>query len=157
MRFRKLRIVFSITCLIACVLLIVLWVRSYRGADLFVRQFTSTSGVSVLSAKGRVELWAGQMREVMITEGFIMPHDRVSDINSFAAGWGFVTAVQNSKTSPSGLTCFRIKTPHWFLFFLLISLASLPWLRWRFSLRTLLIATTLVAVVLGLVVYFARG
>src|SRR6476620_2501344 len=29
MRFRKLRIAFSATCLIACVLLIVLWVRSY--------------------------------------------------------------------------------------------------------------------------------
>ena len=28
-RFRKLRIAFSATCLIACVLLIVLWVRSY--------------------------------------------------------------------------------------------------------------------------------
>ena len=30
MRFRKLRIAFSATCVIACVLLIVLWVRSYR-------------------------------------------------------------------------------------------------------------------------------
>ena len=29
MKFRKLRIAFSATCLIACVLLIVLWVRSY--------------------------------------------------------------------------------------------------------------------------------
>jgi hypothetical protein len=29
MRFRKLRIAFSATCLVACVLLIVLWVRSY--------------------------------------------------------------------------------------------------------------------------------
>jgi len=28
-----------------------------------------------------------------------------------------------------------------------------PWLRWRFSLRTLLITTTLVAVVLGLIVW----
>ena len=30
---------------------------------------------------------------------------------------------------------------------------AFPWLRWRFSLRTLLIATTLVAVVLGLIVW----
>ena len=29
MKFRKLRIAFSATCLIACVLLIVLWVRSF--------------------------------------------------------------------------------------------------------------------------------
>ena len=33
MRFRKLRIAFSATCLIACVLLIVLWVRSYWRSD----------------------------------------------------------------------------------------------------------------------------
>ena len=32
-----------------------------------------------------------------------------------------------------------------------------PWLRWRFSLRTLLIATTLVAVVLGLIVWLRPG
>src|SRR6478672_10879160 len=33
MRFRKLRIAFSATCLIACVLLIALWVRSYWWFD----------------------------------------------------------------------------------------------------------------------------
>jgi uncharacterized membrane protein YbhN (UPF0104 family) len=33
MRFRKLRIAFSATCLIVCVLLIVLWVRSYWIVD----------------------------------------------------------------------------------------------------------------------------
>ena len=33
MKFRKLRIAFSATCLIACVLLIVLWVRSYWKVD----------------------------------------------------------------------------------------------------------------------------
>jgi hypothetical protein len=32
-------------------------------------------------------------------------------------------------------------------------LAFVPWLRWRFSLRTLQIATTLVAVALGLIVW----
>jgi hypothetical protein len=38
---------------------------------------------------------------------------------------------------------------------LVLSLAAIPWIRWskRFSLRTLLIATTLVAVVPGLMVY----
>lgn len=33
------------------------------------------------------------------------------------------------------------------------ALAALPWLSWRYSLRTLLIATTLIAVVLGLIVW----
>jgi hypothetical protein len=35
-------------------------------------------------------------------------------------------------------------------------IATLPWFRWRFSLRTLLIVTTLIAVGLGLIVYFSR-
>ena len=51
-----------------------------------------------------------------------------------------------------------IDIPQWFPVLLFATLATAPWIRWskRFSLRTLLIATTLVAVVLGLVVYAAR-
>ena len=47
--------------------------------------------------------------------------------------------------------------PHWFSL-ITVAIAALPWIRqlsWRFNLRTLLIATTLVAVVLGLAVYMA--
>ena len=46
--------------------------------------------------------------------------------------------------------------PHWALVLFFAVIAILPWFRWRFSLRTLLIATTLVAVVLGLAVYLVR-
>ena len=38
----------------------------------------------------------------------------------------------------------------------LAALAALFWFRWRFSLRTMLIATTLIAALLGLIVYLAR-
>jgi hypothetical protein len=34
--------------------------------------------------------------------------------------------------------------------------AAVPWIKWRFSLRTLLIGTTLVAVGLAAIVYAAR-
>jgi len=42
--------------------------------------------------------------------------------------------------------------PHWFLVFMFAAIAVAPWIRWsnRFSLRTLLIATTLIAVALGI-------
>ena len=46
-----------------------------------------------------------------------------------------------------------LSAPHWFVALLAVGISILPWLRWRFSLRTLLIATTLVAVVLGVVVW----
>jgi hypothetical protein len=46
--------------------------------------------------------------------------------------------------------------PHWFVTLLFIALAAIAWIPGRFSLRTLLIAMTLVAVVLGLIVYATR-
>ena len=49
----------------------------------------------------------------------------------------------------------EIKTPIWFVVAMCGLVAAIPWLRWRFSLSTLLIATTLVAVVLGLGVWLA--
>jgi hypothetical protein len=51
-----------------------------------------------------------------------------------------------------------VTAPHWFLMSIFGTLAVLLWLAQlhRFSLRTLLIATTLIAVVLGLVVWSMR-
>jgi hypothetical protein len=43
--------------------------------------------------------------------------------------------------------------PHWFAVALVGVIAVAPWLRWRFGLRTLLIATTLIAVGLGIVIW----
>ena len=45
------------------------------------------------------------------------------------------------------------KTRRWWR---IVVLAAAPWLRWRFSLRTLLIATTLIAVLLGIIVWKSR-
>ena len=49
-----------------------------------------------------------------------------------------------------------LAVPHWFCVLTTVALAVAPWFRWskRFSLRTLLIATTLVAVALGMVMAF---
>jgi hypothetical protein len=48
--------------------------------------------------------------------------------------------------------------PHWFLALIFALIAAAPWLTSipRFSLRTLLIATTLVAVLLGAIIYAIR-
>jgi hypothetical protein len=48
-----------------------------------------------------------------------------------------------------------LSLPYWFVIAMSAALATVPWLRWRFTLRTLLIATTLVAVMLGLIVWSA--
>jgi hypothetical protein len=51
-----------------------------------------------------------------------------------------------------------ILIPYWFLLVIGGTCTAVPWIRWssRFSLRTLLIATTLVAVLLGMFVYVTR-
>src|SRR5436190_19772823 len=52
MRFRKLRIASSATCLIACVLLIVLWVRSVYTVTAFSGQVTRTKAFTLVSNRG---------------------------------------------------------------------------------------------------------
>jgi hypothetical protein len=68
--------------------------------------------------------------------------------------WGVVKLRSISgNVVPSGVGRYF---PHWLLAVIMGLLAGVPWLRWRFSLRTLLIATTFIAAVLGLIVYFAK-
>jgi hypothetical protein len=49
-----------------------------------------------------------------------------------------------------------MSVPDWFLVLVSATFAVAPWLRWRFSLRTLLFATTLAALALGLIVWSVR-
>ena len=65
-------------------------------------------------------------------------------------------AFKVSTSGITGSTFTAIGLPHWFALVVVALLATSPWLSYRFSLRTLLIATTLVAVVLGLIVWSAR-
>jgi hypothetical protein len=49
-----------------------------------------------------------------------------------------------------------VSIPYWPIALTSAILATLPWLRWQFSLRTLLIAMTILAAVLGLIVWAAN-
>ena len=109
MKYRKLRIAWSVTWGVVAVLLCVLWVRSY----LAVHDELGIHNSIYLSDGGYIHSFEGP------TLGDVLP-----------ARLPFVIPV----VVAAGLT-------------------SLPWFPFRFSLRTLLIATTLVAVVLGLIVW----
>jgi hypothetical protein len=143
MRFRKLRIAFSILCGIATVLLAVLWVRSQHTWDsingpLSGKMLVVTSrngGIAVGWAKSSISKW----------------HVRHSkEPNSVREGYSYALGFGISTTIPA------VFMPYWFVVLIVATVATLPWIHWRFTLRSLLIATTLVAVVLGLVVYAAR-
>jgi hypothetical protein len=46
--------------------------------------------------------------------------------------------------------------PYWFSAVLAVTLATVPWITWRFRLRTLLIVMALVTAILAAIVYSAR-
>jgi hypothetical protein len=125
------------------VLLIVLWVRSRYTYD-GINGPLPGSGFLIMSRSGGLgiaihrEKWAGgwtlfalRPREVKL------PYHTVL---------GFVEYMEDSQV-------YRLRLPYWCLILISVAFAAVPWIHWRFSLRTLLIATTLVAVVLGLVVW----
>jgi hypothetical protein len=147
MRFRKLRIAWSVSWGLACVLLIVLWVRSYWSADTVYMNICGAAAFKTESVKGSLFLihnsngpWG--ISSMSLDEWI----SRQDELQKFAGSF------RRRKTSGSAVPIFAT-IPHWFPVLLFAGFATAPWLSWRFSLRTLLIAMALVAVVLGLIVW----
>jgi hypothetical protein len=142
MKYRKLRIAWSVAWGVVAVLLCVLWVRSYwRGDVLQFRSFPEDFGI-------------GSAHGVIGADGNINPLKYIS-----SPGWKLLSYPMFEDMTPPPFLCkyapsvgFELNLPHWFLSLVFGMLTTLPWIR-RFSLRTLLIATTLVAVGLGVVVW----
>jgi hypothetical protein len=154
MRFRKLRIAFSACCGLAAVLLLVLWVRSYWWVEGFAVPLTSKYYFGAASQPGCVgfafhpmgQLSSSQIRRFQRfqTETWLEPvrRERLPNISRV---WGTFNFRRYSYI-----------VPDWFVLISLATLAAVPWFRWRFTLRTLLVATTLIAVLLGVVVWAIR-
>jgi hypothetical protein len=158
MRFRKLRIAFSAVCGIVCVLLIALWMRSYWHVT---NPMISGDDLKYLDPQKRLWQMASWEGAILLTvtnrdPPLMFPSNppRPRGWTTYAAdsqlmGFGFM---QKGGSSSARL-------PVWFPLVLCATLAAAPWVyqfRWRFSLRTLLIATTLIAGVLGLIACASR-
>ena len=153
MKSRNLRIAWSVTCGVACVLLIALWVRSYAIRDgvwwpetVIGAEVNSLSGHFVLMIVNREQFGGG-------LPPFRTFHDKINPAQTL---WfnkdvlGFLLHRQVHLT--------RIDIPFWFLTLIGIGIATTPWFlkNWRFSLRTLLTIMGLTAVILGMAVYAAQ-
>ena len=136
---RLLRIAFSVVCGIVCLLLIVSWVRSYYFVEMLQVSFPFMR-VRVFSETGVVVSWIVHNNNREGSIWMTMPHNEVFSLFSIQS-----IAVEESTS---------LHVPHWHLVILSASLATSACFSWRYSLRTLLIATTLVAVALGLIVAF---
>jgi hypothetical protein len=145
-RFRKLRIAWSIGWGLLATLLCVLWVRSYRTLDNVAGHLPGVNAVSCTSAYGRVAV--GVVNQAAPWKWNM--HSNVLDETSYGGPpkgprrW----FVMHKSPAHSGLA-----VPHGFLMLLAAFSVGLPWMPWRFSLRALLIATTIVGVLLGAVIW----
>jgi hypothetical protein len=147
MRFRKLRIAVTVLSLAACLLLSALWVRSYWVIESIINKRTASSETTFI---------------MIATDHGTLSYSRVTlpTNKSFTDGWHYERG-RPEFTSKHRWSWIRYKNntliirfPTLFPAVILYAVAAIPWLDWkrRFSLRTLLIATTLFAVVLGIVV-----
>jgi hypothetical protein len=157
---RYLRIAVTALSLTVCVLLVALWVRSYRWRDCAYIRITDGAAqhtyYDASSNRGGVTILAATYPTPLPTTGY-----RLKGMGRHSAG-RWPNGPMTPQFSRMGFAAFRdgvrmlryLTVPHWFLVSIFGGLTVGPWIRhlpWRFSLRTLLIATTLVAVVLGIV------
>jgi len=156
-RFRKLRIAWSAICAIACVLWIALWIRSFSLYDRLHWQVSPNRVLSASSVKGK---WTASTYEYQSQPTLVLRHRHANDRAVILE-----ELVPEKMTYKVGVVLHvidmgsgtKIIAPHAVVAALLTAAGVAPWLRLRFSLRTLLIAMTLVAVGLGLVVYALRN
>ena len=175
LKFRKLRIAWSVCCGLVCVLLIVLWVRSYWCVEIYSGQISANRFVGIGILPGAI---GGSIDDGGISYRETLPTDKWLESTERTLSQVAVNQKRLKQTNPQklkqlrpplplpsriwGVAVFRtgqIFVPFWFLFLLATTSAALPWVKWsnRFSLRTLLIVTTLVAVVLGLIAWAAKS
>jgi hypothetical protein len=157
-RFRKLRIAWSVMFGIVAVLPIALWVRSYWVQDRVFVPIGGPNQIEVDSAAGMV--W------VVRSDGFSIVKLNKLIYQLTLDGELLAFAQKLRKKTLLGFANFEeiymfvpIRTtvvPHWSLALLCAGLGYVSWLPWsnRFGLRTLLLTMTLVAVVLA--VYTTR-
>jgi hypothetical protein len=159
MRFRKLRIAWSVWWGLVCVLLIVLWVRSYDKWDWLRGEVFDNIWIDARSLHGEIGFNCGYDARSPLLPLDWSTHSNLQVRGHWAtADNGISTSLQEKGILGfyfnAGKNSLHTSFPHWFPPIMVLVLAAASWLPFkRFSLRTLLIATTLVAGVLGLAVY----
>ena len=143
---RYIRIATTVVCLVLCGLLIVLWARSYWWRDRMTVRLSASRILQSTSVQGKVKLSVSSLQR-----GFGTMPDRELISNRVEKWERYLPGASSlgfRRLSDSGT--LGVVMPYWFLSIVSSTFAATLWLRrCRFSLRSLLIASTLIAVVLG--------
>jgi hypothetical protein len=150
---RGVRIAWTVGCGVLCVLLVCLGIRSHGTLDSI--GWISGWGVNLTSFDGRIELMLNsgktEFPDSRLGLTYITRPNFVWAWPNYS-GWaryGFDTC--------AGAPGIRfVSFPHWLPALAFAAIAAAPWTHWHFRLQTLLIATTLIAVVLGLAAAYLR-
>jgi hypothetical protein len=147
---RKLRIAVSVFFGVVTVALCVLWVRSYWQVDFLTRYTPMYQGIisnrSLCQIQFNLHPYPGAVRtpwQLDSVSADMLPNLRP---NSWAIWRPKIVRGSNMAV---------ITMPYSWITLLFAAFSSLPLIPFRFSLRTLLIATTLFAIVLGLGAWLA--
>jgi len=145
MKVRKLRIAWSVAWGVVAVLLCVLWVRSYWRVDAletpYEYQLISLYGTFQVAPMD--ESIGANWKSWQLNSGSI---EELFDVDLLSRE-RLALAFQFKR---------HLVLPWWFVILATVAVAATPWLRFRFSLRTMLIATTLVAAALSLIVWAVK-
>jgi hypothetical protein len=153
---RRLLNVASVVCLVLCVALMGMWVRSEQYLDGLTGPIWSKQA-ELVSVPGRLEM-TQRPRDAPPNiwhwfERALPPNELLSEIEDAKkfSTFGFQTHALWMGSA--------MQVPYWFLVLTSGSLAMVLRLRWpwRFTLRSLFIATTVLAVVLGMIAWLDRA
>jgi hypothetical protein len=141
---RKLSISASVACVLACTLFVALWVQTFFSCDTVFGPLPPRLGFVMTSRQSGLSIGC-LLRDVSEWGSHSLPPENVPSLPyKSALGFGFCRTAN----------IVAIRLPYWFLVLATASAARALMKRtpWQFSLRTMLIAMTLVAVLLGLIV-----
>jgi hypothetical protein len=162
---RRLLNIASIVCLVLCVALLRMWARSYYYQDTLSAGITRTHTFAVESIPGRVlfgHLSALVPRERQewsfnskLADQIWIKSPITGSLPLLARGTPFGFSIFILAPGPLGETGHSVMLPFWFLVLASGSLAMLFQLRWppQFTLRSLFIATTFLAILLGMIAW----
>jgi hypothetical protein len=154
---RRLLNIASIVCLVLCVALMGMWVRSYWRDDGLVLGVTDKRGFIIGSMHGIVTLY--YVRDVgdgvlsKLYVGSYLPGEAVwlpqEEVKSAVAGFRLLSYPNHGTV---------LAMPHWFPLLLTGSLSAILWTKrpLRFTLLSLFMVTTILAILLGIITWLAR-
>jgi len=152
MKFRALRIAWSVLIGLMAIVLIALWVRSYSKHEAFGGPISPKSSIEFASVDGRVYVTIfRQPQSVWWTKTYQIGKFGVKGLVAHRrslAGFKFYNEVVNATVVFRG-----VAVPYWAQVLGCGVIGLLSWRDWRFSIRALFIGMTVVAVGFGLLIW----